>query len=77
MLANLWSANGICAVDIARVIAILVALAISALGLFRQYLLSSKKLLHLRDVASDTGSNLDDEKDPESDWELGDCLAQW
>ena len=67
MLADLWPANGIRGVDVARVIAILVALATLALGLFRQYLLSSKKLLHLRDVANDTGSNLDDETDPKYD----------
>ncbi|KAM0711544.1 hypothetical protein Q7P35_000910 [Cladosporium inversicolor] len=64
MPANLWSANG---VDVARVIAILVVLATLALGLSRQYLLSSKKLFHLRDVASDTGSNLDDETDSKYD----------
>ncbi|GAB7336286.1 hypothetical protein MBLNU13_g09037t1 [Cladosporium sp. NU13] len=63
MLANLWSANGFRGADVARVIAILAALVALALGLFRQYLLSSKKLLHLQDVANDTGSNLDDETD--------------
>ena len=63
MLANLWSANGIRGVDVARVMVILVALVAVALGLFRQYLLNSKKFLHLREVANDTESNLDDETD--------------
>lgn len=67
MLANLWSANSIRGADVARVIAILVTLVALALGLFRQYLLSSKKLLHLRDVVNDTGSNLDDETDRKYD----------
>lgn len=67
MLANLWSANSICGADVARVIAILVALVVLALELFRQYLLSSKKLVHLRDVANDSGSNLGDEMDRKYD----------
>ena len=67
MLANLWSANGIRGTDVARVIAILVTLVALALGLFRQYLLNSKKLPHLRNAANDTGSNLEDETDRKYD----------
>lgn len=67
MLANRWSANSIRGADVARVIAILVTLVALALGLLRQYVLSSKKLLHLRDVVNDTGSNLDDETDRKYD----------
>ena len=63
MLANMWPTIGICGVDVARVIAILVGLAAMALGLFRQYLLTRKRLFHLRDVANNTGSNLGDETD--------------
>ena len=61
MLANLWSANGIRGIDVARVIAILTALVALVLGLLRQYLLSIKTLPHLRDIANDSGSNLEDE----------------
>jgi len=67
MLTKLWSADGIRVVDVARVVAILVALAALLLGLSRQYLLNSKRFLHLRIAANDTGSNLDDETDQKYD----------
>lgn len=72
MLAHLWSGSGVRIADVARVIAILVALVALVLGLFRQYLLSSKKLRHLRDVTNDTRSNLDDETDRKYDKAEGD-----